>query len=293
MTRPLFYTTTSELALMIERNRTNRAELELVLSELRHRDAPMSKRLEREVLGYLADLELKRAPSTNRKPAARRSKAAAPAGKPKTSSRTRNAKVPLEALHVSARTATRTQEEAPMSVDSRPKSPRSTATEEERRWANEAIASLRKKLIDLSKKNPLINFRHSSRGASHLRFVDERPDLIYGHLVDGSVGFEPLPGEEITPPDEQTAEFRIAYERARLTDEEFLETTQKLGEDEGEARALQEAERRLRSRVREQLGLPPINYGKMLDVKALARAHGFDPSFDLKNSDDEDTAAHH
>src|ERR1700709_2880655 len=31
----------------------------------------------------------------------------------------------------------------------------------------------------------------------------------------------------------------------------------------------------------------------MLDVKALARAHGFDPSFDLKNSDEEDAQPHH
>lgn len=293
MTRPLFYKTSPELAAMIERNRANRAELELVLSELRHRDAPTSKRLEREVLRYLADLELTEAPAKNGKPAGS-SKVTRPAKKPKARSRSAAANVPLKALHTSARaSAARTPKETTMSADTKPKPPASTATEDERRWTDEAIASLRKKLIDLGKKNPLINFRHSSRGASHLRFVDERPDLIYGHLVDGSVGFEPLPGEEVTPPDEQTAEFRITYERARLTDEEFLETTQKLGEDESEARALQEAERRLRAKVREQLGLPPINYGKMLDVKALARAHGFDPSFDLKNSDDEDTAAHH
>jgi hypothetical protein len=169
----------------------------------------------------------------------------------------------------------------------------STTTPEERRWTDEAVASLRKKLIDLSKKNPLINFRHSSRGASHLRIVDERPDLIYKHLLESTFGFEPLPDEEVTPADEQTPAFRIAYERARLTDEEFLAATEKLGEHEGDARALQEAERALRARVRKQLGLPAINYGKIVDVKALALAHGFDPSFDLKNSDDDELAAHH
>jgi hypothetical protein len=164
---------------------------------------------------------------------------------------------------------------------------------EERRWTDEAIASLRRKLIDLSKKNPLINFRHSSRGGSHLRIVDERPDLIFGQLQEGAFGFEPLPDEEITPPDEQTPDFRIAYERARLTDEEFLSATENLGEEEGDARAWQDAERQLRARVRKQLGLPTISYGKGLDIKALALAHGFDPSFDLKNSDDGDIAAHH
>lgn len=169
----------------------------------------------------------------------------------------------------------------------------SGTTPDERRWTDEAISGLRKKLIDLSKRNPLINFRHSSRGASHLRIVDERPDLVYQHLLDGSFGFDPLPDEEVIPPDEQTPDFRIAYERARLTDEEFLAATEELGEDEGDARAWQEAERRLRARMRKQLGLPIINFGKNLDVKALAIAHGFDPSFDLRNSDDEDIAAHH
>jgi hypothetical protein len=294
MTRPLFYKSSSELAAMIERNRANRAELELVLSELRHRDAPTSKRLEGLAKLYLTHLTVTQTVTKHQNPAAPTSKAVIPKTNPNAASRSTTHKVTLSTRHAGGpASAARALKEETMLVDAQPEPLRNVATEEQRRWTDEAIFSLRKKLIDLSKKNPLINFRHSSRGSSHLRLVDERPDLIYGHLVEGSVGFEPLPGEEVTPPDEQTAQFRIAYERARLTDEEFLETTQKLGEDESEARALQEAERRLRTKVREQLGLPPINYGKTLDLKALARAHGFDPSFDLKNSDEEDTEAHH
>ena len=162
-----------------------------------------------------------------------------------------------------------------------------------RSWTYEAVSKLRAKLIDLSRKSPLISFKHSSRSASQLRFVDERPDLLFERLGQGSMGFEPLPGEELTPKDERTPQFGMAYERGRLTDEEFLAATEKLGQDEEDARAWQDAERALRARVRAQLSLPKLDYGKSLDVVALAKAHGFDPSYDLKFSDDGEVSAHH
>lgn len=166
---------------------------------------------------------------------------------------------------------------------------------ETRRMTEEAVASLRTKLIDLSKKNPLISFKHGGRSASILRIVDERPDLLCTMLnkEPKGMGFEPLPGEDDTPRDEQTPAFKIAYERARLTDDAFLSATEMLGDDERDANAWQQAERDLRSGVRRQLGLPALDYGKTLDVTAIARAHGFDPSYDLKASDDDDVAAHH
>lgn len=173
---------------------------------------------------------------------------------------------------------------------STPKAPRDLQA---RDWTYQAVAKLRAKLIDLSRKSPLIAFGHTSRSASQLRFVDERPNLLFERLSQGSMGFEPLPGEEQTPADERTPQFGIAYERARLTDPEFLSATEKLGDAETDARAWQDAERRLRGRVRAQLGLPKLEYGKGLDVASLARAHGFDPSYDLKLSDEGSVAAHH
>lgn len=164
---------------------------------------------------------------------------------------------------------------------------------EVRAWAYEAVAKLRAKLIDLSRRSPLIAFKHSTRSASILRFVDERPDLLYKALTEGTMEFEPLPGEDQTPPDEKTPEFQIAYEKARLTDVLFQEQTENLGDEESDARAWQQAERDLRARVRGELGLPKLEYGKGIDVKAVARAHGFDPSFELKMSDDGHVAAHH
>lgn len=159
-------------------------------------------------------------------------------------------------------------------------------------WTYDAVAKLRSKLIDLSRRSPLIVFKHTPRSVSQLRLVDERPDLLFRQLNDGDLGFEPIPGEEESPADERTPEFGIAYERARLTDEAFLAKTNELGDKESDERAWQNAEQSLRARVREQLGLPKISYGKGADVAEIARAHGFDPSYDLKLTDDSEIFAH-
>lgn len=183
------------------------------------------------------------------------------------------------------------------SIDSGPGKPATMNEQglspELRSHTEQAVAQLRAKLIDLSRRSPLISFKHGGRAASLLRIVDERPDLVYASLAKGAAGFEPLPGEDTTPKDEATDDFRIAYERARLSDTAFLEATDKLGDDERDAEGWQQAERELRARVRVLLGLPPLDYGKGIDVLALAKAHGFDTSFDLRASDGDDVAAHH
>lgn len=174
-----------------------------------------------------------------------------------------------------------------------PPMPDSAEMQQRRQWTLEAIGDLRAKLIDLSKRNPLISFKHSERGATYLRIVDERPDHLFAGLTDGQMTFDPLPDEDRVPPDEQTDDFLIALERLRLTDTNYLEAIEGLGDEETDASALQAAERQLRGKVRQELGLPKLQFGKSIDVQALARAHGFDPSFELQDSDDEQDAAHH
>lgn len=263
MSRPLFYSTINQLSAQVGRNLRNDAELALVEAELNYRESKAAKELLQFIKSTRAGLKPDSRPS------------AKPSQQPKPPKSSKPAKSPIKSAEVVA--------------DVLP--PSSTAKAEpmiddQRRWTEEAVASLRRKLLDLGKKNPLISYKHSSRGGSHLRIVDERPDLLLEALNDGTMEFEPLPGEEVTPVDERTAEFQIAYERGRLTDEQYLAATDNLGEHEDDARAWQEAERALRKVIRSQLGLPPIEYGKSIDVIALARAHGFDPSYDLKNSDE-------
>jgi hypothetical protein len=95
-----------------------------------------------------------------------------------------------------------------------------------------AVGDLREKLIDVSKRNPLIAFKHSERSASFVRVVDERPDDLFVRLRDGEIQFEPLPDPQAEPEDEKTPDFRLALEAARLTDSEYLATIEALGEGE-------------------------------------------------------------
>ena len=153
------------------------------------------------------------------------------------------------------------------------------------------IRALRDKLIDISARNPLIAFKHSERAAGYIRVVDERPDDLFQRLQSGEMQFEPLPDPQEQPADEQTADFQIALEAARLTDLDYLAAMQALGEaeaDEDEVAAIEEA---LRGRVRTSLGLPRLRVAGQLNIVEYARAHGINPSFELTMRPD-DPAAH-
>jgi len=241
--RPLIDKTAKELSEAVERNRGNRAELELLIRELGHRSTPSARQAAAKARAYMRE--------TN--------DGGIGGGDPEPGSR----------------------------------QPESAETRQRREWAFEAIAGLRAKLIDLSKRNQLISFKHSERGATYLRIVDERPDHLFNTLTDGQMRFEGLPDEDIVPPDEQTDDFLIAWERARLTDPDYLKTIEDLGEEEKDAAEIQKAERALRAAVRQELGLPKLQFGKSIDIAALARAHGFDPSFELSDTDEDQDADHH
>lgn len=285
-----------ELEKLVEETRTDRTVLQRIQNELDHRETDRAARLRRKVTAMLDGLELNLSPASPGKPFA--SEPQLPginAPFLRQSARSKPILPTRAQLQAMADNVMNQQKSQPQDDPAKaaPTSPKKALDLQMRDWTYEAVAKLRAKLIDLSRRSPLIALKHSSRSASQLRIVDERPDLLFERLNKGSMGFEPLPGEEQTPADERTPKFSIAYEHARLTDAEFIAATEKLGDSETDVRAWQDAERGLRSRVRAQLGLPKLEYGKGLDVAALARAHGFDPSYDLKLSDDGDVAAHH
>src|SRR6516225_2284746 len=85
------------------------------------------------------------------------------------------------------------------------------------------IENLRPKLLDLSRRNPLISTKLGPRSNSHLRAVDELPDVIFFKLRNGQqMDLVPLPPIEEDPRDEQTDAFREVVINARLTDESYV-----------------------------------------------------------------------
>ena len=49
----------------------------------------------------------------------------------------------------------------------------------------ESIENYRKKLLDTSKRNPLISFKHQERSRQQIRVIDELPNVLYEKLDNG------------------------------------------------------------------------------------------------------------
>ena len=111
--------------------------------------------------------------------------------------------------------------------------PEKTIIQEERgqvpRGWNEAIASLREQLIDISKRNRLINSPIGKKRGKHLDIVDERSDEIFkllvhhgkkmqfGHTEDGYEALEEMPGIFVPDPDPPDARHMDLKLQTRLT----------------------------------------------------------------------------
>lgn len=72
----------------------------------------------------------------------------------------------------------------------------------------EGVRKAREKLIDLSMRNAMLNFRHSETSAKHVRVVDEDLAVLIGALASGkSLDVIPIPPVEQVPRDEETDDF--------------------------------------------------------------------------------------
>lgn len=142
---------------------------------------------------------------------------------------------------------------------------------------------LRERLVDRSRRNRLLHFRHGAR-APILRVIDEALDYVLGHLRDdGRFRFRTLPDPESEPHDERTPTFRTALAQARLLDDTYRTTLAALDSDDPSAPAKEaRIERELRDRVRASVGLPPRIQRRGIDIMEYARSQGLDPSFDIK-----------
>jgi hypothetical protein len=146
-------------------------------------------------------------------------------------------------------------------------------------FVKKTIQQFREKLLDLSSRNPLLNFRHSERSRSHIRIVDEIPETLFQRLsASRQMTFLPLPYPELIPSDERLPLFERAFQHSRRTDEAYKAKLAELGPNPSE-RQVQKAERELRNRVRAQIGLE--SYEPTFDPKKRAVEVGIRPDYDL------------
>jgi len=144
---------------------------------------------------------------------------------------------------------------------------------------------LRLKLLDLSKKNPMLNYRLGTRSKRHLQIIDGVLEDIYRRLVgdDADLKIAFLQPPDDTPPEERTEDFISALEHAKVSDIEYITKLDELERSERDDEfAFAAIERELRIKVRAQLGLPPRPGRNDVNRADHARSLGIDPSSDLQ-----------
>ena len=151
------------------------------------------------------------------------------------------------------------------------------------------LQELRLRLLDSTRRNPLINIRFTPTSTSVVRVVDELPDILRHNLSLGrQMRLSALPALEDELPDEQTDSFRDALFVARQEDHDYIADVEKIGPDGVKAEEkLIKAERFLKDRLREDLGLPPRQTKDATSLAEHARLHGVEPSYILPLPGDE------
>ncbi|WP_165793869.1 DUF4011 domain-containing protein [Hyphococcus luteus] len=162
-------------------------------------------------------------------------------------------------------------------------------------WVRTRIEALRPRLLDLTRRNPLISTKLTPRSNSYVRVVDELPDVLAFELSNQqSMRFVPLPSLELDPKDELRPDFRVALAGARRTDEIYLEATKTIQNGGDEAQdEMRRLERELKDRVRERLDLPPRQTGADISLAQHAKLHGISPSYDLPDPSEEHQDGRH
>jgi hypothetical protein len=110
----------------------------------------------------------------------------------------------------------------------------------------------------LSRRNPLVSTKLGPRSNSHIRAVDELPDIIFFKLNNGQeMRLVPLPAIDDDPRDEASRTFREALINARLTDEEYVSEMEAVDRDDDDyLDRTRQIERALKDRVRALAGRP-------------------------------------
>ena len=147
----------------------------------------------------------------------------------------------------------------------------------------EILSKFQDKLLDLSKRNKMINSNFQSRSRTHFRIIDEIPDLLYKKLSKGGMEFKPLPSlDDENPEDENTPEFKEKLAIMEQENEEYIKTMETIENEQTDNlnEAREKALRKLKDKVRAECKLPPIST-KHTSIEEHCTKQGLNPNYDL------------
>src|SRR4051812_2210243 len=158
-----------------------------------------------------------------------------------------------------------------------------TAANELAELVKQKIENLRPKLLDLSRRNPLISTKLGPRSNAHIRAVDELPDILFFKLHNGQeMDVVPLPPIKEDPSDEQTDAFREALINARLIDDAYLGAMEAVDRDADDyLDKTRNIERLLKDRIRAQLNMATRPQRSEINLTQHAKNYGIIPSYEL------------
>ncbi len=89
-------------------------------------------------------------------------------------------------------------------------------------YVKKRIKACQKRLLDTSKRNKLISFKHSERSHQHVRVINAQFDSLYHALLEGDKPLKllPLPDPEKSSPDEEREGFLNHLSQANSADNE-------------------------------------------------------------------------
>jgi hypothetical protein len=144
---------------------------------------------------------------------------------------------------------------------------------------------LRLKLLDLSRRNQMLNYSLGVRSQRYLQIVDDVFEDVYGKLIseETRLRISFLPEPDGSPQEEKTEDFLGALEHAKVSDIDYLTKLDVL-EREGRDDEVELArlDLQLRLKVRAQLGLPPRSTRADTNRTDHARSLGIDPGLELQ-----------
>lgn len=159
-----------------------------------------------------------------------------------------------------------------------------------------SLKELSKKLLDLTRRNRLINFRHTENSKRFVRFIDEIPDITLQKLNEGlKFDIIPLPEPDFDPKDEKNDNFLRHLDNLKSTDEDYIKKLNKISESDEDLSSKEALilEREVRDKLRKDLGMPKRKDLKLMSVKEFAKSHNLDPDFTLPiSSNDENVGIH-
>ena len=155
------------------------------------------------------------------------------------------------------------------------------------------LEGLRKKLLDLTTRNSLLNLNLSKpKSLRLLRFVDCNPQAVLNGLISGrqyNISGLPEPPRDRQNDVDDTA-LEAALEQARAEDPLYQQILKDGGDDEATQLALAQAEDRLKAAVLEELDNKTNSAPSGRNLNAWAEQQGINPSYSLALS--AETSAH-